>query len=361
MQRNVSRSSKISDELESSPMETGRVIFFPRLSDMRSSGNSDNQRSLSVSVVLSDGFSMLSLGAITDTLALASRHAGSSAVMKRLLGLPSLQLISRSGVRVTADQTLDGIDCEADLVRDCDGLFLCMGDSLTAEQTQAVLRLVRRAKRNGKPICLFGAVVRVAAENGLLESCTDHWSRVSSLRETAPNVSIADTIFIRDGHIVTSPGEAAALDLMISLISERLGRDIACEVSAQLLIEAVRNGSRPQPRFAANRFRGIPRAVTTAIDMFEANIESPPSPSEVAERVGISVRQLERMFAKHLGIAPHKFCRHAQLQHATRLLEQTSMEVVEIALACGFRETVTFNKRFKLTYGRTPTEYRQLK
>lgn len=335
------------------------MTFLPIFDDVRQFDTAPGRRRLSVAIVLSDGFSMLSLGSITEALSLAGRQVGAQLVKRSLVGFPSHRLLSRSGIQVTADQTLDRIQGEVDLARFYDGLFLCTGDLLSAEQSQTVLRLVRNAKRHGKPICVIGAAVRSLAENGLISGCADHWTRVSSLRETAPTVSVSDVIFLPDGHVVTSPGEAATLDLVIALIRERLGHDVAGEVSAQLLIEGVRNGSRPQPRFAANRFRGIPRVLGAAIDMFEARIEDPPSTEDVAASVGISVRQLERLFAKHLGISPQKFCRQAQLQHAMRLLEQTSMEIIEIAIACGFRETATFNKQFKRTYGVTPSQYRQ--
>ncbi|NGQ93143.1 helix-turn-helix domain-containing protein [Rhodobacter sp. HX-7-19] len=317
------------------------------------------RRRLSVAIVLSDGFSMLSLGAITDALSLADRQLGVQTVSKRLVGFPSHRLLSRSGIQVIADQSLDRVQGEAELMRTYDGLVLCTGDLLSSEQAQTALRLVRNAKRHAKPICVIGGAVRTLAENGLISGCSDHWTRVSSLRETAPTVCVSDTIFLRDGHVVTSPGEAAALDLVIALISARLGQDVASAVSAQLLIEGVRGGSRPQPRFAANRFRGIPCVLGAAIDMFEARIEEPPSTSDVAAAVGISVRQLERLFAKHLKISPQKFCRRSQLQHAIRLIEQSSMEIIEIAIVCGFRETATFNKQFKRAYGVTPSQYRQ--
>ncbi len=313
---------------------------------------------LSVAVLLTDGFSMLSLSAITEALSLASRQAGHTGEKVRLVGFPSRWPLSRSGVQVVVDHAIDRAGAADGLVDWHDGLFLCTGEALTAEQARMVLRLARSARRHAKPICVIGAAVHVLAQSGLVTGCTDHWTRVASLRETVSSASVQESIFVRDGHVITSPGETAALDLVFALIRERLGQDVASEVSAQLLVESVRNGNRPQPRFAANRYRGVSRELGVAIDMLESMIEDPPSMQKVASSAKVSVRQLERLFARHLQTSPQKFGRQAQLNHAMKLLEQSSMEIVEIALACGFRGSATFNRHFKRAFGVTPSKYR---
>lgn len=314
---------------------------------------------LSVAIVLSDGFSMLTLGSVTESLALARRKVGANNVTKTLVGFPSRQLVSRSAIRVTADQAIGEFSTEDEFTGFYDAIFLCTGDVMSDAEVQTVLRLARCAKRFAKPLFVTGTAIHILAEYGLILRCTDHWSRLAALCEMVPEATISDAIFQRDGHIVTSPGESAACDLMVALIRDRFGRDVASEISSQLLIEGVRNGSRAQPRFAANRFRGVPRIVTTAIDMFETKIEDPPTTDDVAASVDVSVRQLERLFAKHVGLSPQKFSRRVRLMHAMRLLERSSMEIVEIAIACGFQHTATFNKQFKRSLGVTPSMYRQ--
>lgn len=313
---------------------------------------------LSIAILLTDGFSMLTLSAITEGLSLAGRQAGLPEEKIKLVGFPSRRPLSRSGVQVVVDHAIDHGQAADGLVEWHDLLFLCTGEALSAEQSRMVLRLARSARRNAKPICVIGAAVHVLAESGLIGDCTDHWTRVASLRETASSTSVHESIFVRDRNVITSPGETAALDLVFALIRERLGQDVASEVSARLLVESARNGNRPQPRFAANRYRGISRKLSAAIDMLESRLEEPPSTDEVASSVNVSVRQLERLFAKHLQTSPQKFGRQAQLNHAMKLLEQSSMEIIEIALACGFRGSATFNKQFKRAFGVTPSKYR---
>src|SRR5690606_36476792 len=85
----------------------------------------------------------------------------------------------------------------------------------------------------------------------------------------------------------------------------------------------------------------------------------PPSPRDVASLVNISLRQLERLCVKYIGTSPQKYTRQTQLKHAMKLLEQSSMPIVEVAIACGFRGTSTFNKSFKRAFGVTPIKFRQ--
>ncbi len=313
---------------------------------------------ISVAVVLSDGFSMLSLGSITDALSLAGRESHGSCVTTTLFSFSSVEVRSRSGVQITADRALTDTLDAAGVVKRFDVLFLCTGDTLSANEERAVLRLARSANLHGKLVCIIGAAIRAIAESGSISRCTDHWSRIAVLREMAPSVSVTNAIFHPDGHVISSPGELATLDYVIHLIRDKLGVDVANGVSSHLLLDAVRAGSRRQPGFAAHRFRGIPAILASAIDRIEADIEEPTTSNEIAAAIGISVRQLERLFVKYIGIPPQRYCRQAQLEHALKLLEQSSMDIVEISLACGFREVSTFNKRFKGAYGVTPTQFR---
>lgn len=315
---------------------------------------------ISVAVALSDGFSMVSLGSITDALSLAEHGSrGVRPVRTTLFSFARGQVRSRSGIRVAPDHALSDAFTEARFVRRFDALFVLTGENLTGPEESTVLRLVRSAGLHGRPVCLTGAAIRKAAESGSISRCTDHWTRIAVLGETAPSVSVINAIFTRDGHVVSSPGELATLDYVIHLIRGTLGVDVANEVSSHLLLDAVRTGTRRQPCLAADRYRGIPDILAQAIDRIETDIEQPPTPTEIAAGVGISVRQLERLFRKFIGRSPQRYCRHIQLEHAQKLLEKSSMDITEISLACGFREATTFNKHFKRVFGVSPGHFRR--
>ncbi|MDI3335632.1 helix-turn-helix domain-containing protein [Defluviimonas aestuarii] len=314
---------------------------------------------LRIAIVLSDGFSMLALGAIAEALSLAGRLSGERFVQSLLFGINGTELRSRSGIQITVGQALSEAEGVSALAKSYDAMILCTGNTLSVDDERAVRLVARIAKRHGKSICVIGAAIRTLAESGHVLRCTEHWNRATALQETVSTVSVSDTIFCRDGLVVTSPGETAALDLTLALIRERLGHSLAGEVAAQLLAGTVRTGLSQQPRFAANRFRGIPRTLSAAIDKIEASIEYPLPLSKLASSLNISPRQLERLFAKYIRTSPQRYTRQTQLKHAMKLLEQSSMPIVEVALACGFRGTSTFNKSFKRAFGVTPIKFRR--
>lgn len=339
---------------------TVRSIFdAPGLADAwpgrRTRGS--RQPGLRIAVHLTDGFSLLSLASITDALTCAGQ--GREDVGASLFGPTAAPVMSCSGIAVTVEQSQpEMLDAGASAAR-FDALFLLTGTVLSPDERRLVLRLARAARLHRWPLCAIGTAVRTIAEGGLVTRCTDHWRRIAILNEVAPSVVATDVIFLSDGNVVTSPGELATVDYILHLIRERLGGEVASAVGAQLLLEAPRAGARRQPCDAAQRYRGIPANLAAAVERIEQRIEEPAAPHQIAAAVGLSVRQLERLFVRHIGTSPQRYSRRVQLDHALKLLEQSSMEVVEVALACGFREASTFNKRFKETFGVTPSQFRR--
>ena len=92
----------------------------------------------------------------------------------------------------------------------------------------------------------------------------------------------------------------------------------------------------------------------------EANIEEPISLDELAEHVGVSRRQLERVFQKYLQCVPTRYYLELRLTRARQLLLQTSMPIVNVALACGFVSAPHFSKCYRDLFGIPPRDERRL-
>ena len=88
--------------------------------------------------------------------------------------------------------------------------------------------------------------------------------------------------------------------------------------------------------------------------MMEGNIEDPISPADLAEEVGMSTRQLERLFRRYLNRSPKRYYMELRLQKARNLLMQTDMSVINVALACGFASPSHFSKCYRAHYNTTP-------
>ena len=92
----------------------------------------------------------------------------------------------------------------------------------------------------------------------------------------------------------------------------------------------------------------------------ETNLEEPLTQTDLADRAGLSTRQLERLFRKYLGATPTRYYLTLLLQCARQLLVQTSMSILSVALACGFVSASHFSKCYRECFGRTPRAERAI-
>jgi transcriptional regulator GlxA family with amidase domain len=145
---------------------------------------------------------------------------------------------------------------------------------------------------------------------------------------------------------------------MLSLIGRTHGRTLATQVAEQFLHERIRDTRDPQRMTLRNRL-GVshPKLLTVAAEM-EANLEEPLARAELARRAELSSRQLERLFRKYLGRTPTRYYLELRLDRARLLLTQTSLSVLDVALACGFVSASHFSKCYREHYHKTPREER---
>ena len=88
--------------------------------------------------------------------------------------------------------------------------------------------------------------------------------------------------------------------------------------------------------------------------MMESNVEEPLDQEMLARFVGLSRRQLERLFRKHLGRTPAQYYLELRLERARHLLYQTTMPIMNVAFACGFVSASHFSTCYRQMYGKTP-------
>ena len=149
-------------------------------------------------------------------------------------------------------------------------------------------------------------------------------------------------------------GGTAAADMMLHAITTDHGRDLTSLVVDQLVLTPVRSEDDEQRLSVPARVGVRHPKLTTVIHMMEENIEEPISPSELARQVGMSTRQLERLFRRYLNRSPKRYYMELRLQKARNLLMQTDMSVINVALACGFASPSHFSKCYRAHYETTP-------
>jgi len=235
-------------------------------------------------------------------------------------------------------------------------IVVCGGVNIQAHTDKAVLNWLRRRSRLGDKIGSVCTGCHVLAIAGLLDGyrCTIHWENLPSFSETFPEITVSGNLYEIDRDRFTCAGGTAALDMMLAIITAQQGEEIAAAVADLIIHAPIRHHSEHQRRSLPARIGTRHPKLNLIIQEMETNIEEPVSPAQLAKRVGLSPRQIERLFKRYLQRTPKRYYLELRLQKARLLLLQTDMSVINVALSCGFSSPSHFSKCYRAFYGRTP-------
>ena len=244
--------------------------------------------------------------------------------------------------------------------RKTDRLFLISGMDVPAHTTPPLLAWLRRERAAGTPLGGICSAAYVLAKAGFLDNMETalHWAWHDLFTEKFPDVRLVRSVFVAREKVITASGGTAAADLMLHLIGRAHGTDLATEVADQMVYNAVREGTAAQRVSLQSRHGMRNQHLVRAIAIMDETIESPISPSLIAEQLGISTRQLERLFGRFLNSTPKHYFMEKRLHRAQNLLVQTDQSVTEIAMACGFQSTSHFSRVYRAQFGTSPVQQR---
>lgn len=299
--------------------------------------------------VLLDRFTLVSFASAVETLRLANRMSGRNLYEILLIGASGEFAASSSGVNIKLDSGL--IETGRD-----DTIVLCGGLDVQKATTKPVLNWLRREARRGVQITGLCTASYTMARAGLLEGkrATIHWENQDSFAEDFDDIELTKSVFVIDGKRYTAAGGTASIDLFLTLVANEHSEDLANAVADQLIYSSIRTGRDTQRLSVPTRIGVRHPKLATVIKMMEGNLEEPISPSILARDVGMSTRQLERLFRRYLNRSPKRYYMELRLQKARNLLMQTDMSVINVALACGFASPSHFSKCYRSHYNTTP-------
>lgn len=301
--------------------------------------------------LLLDGFSPMGFNCALETLAHANRHkSGQIYYSWRIISEGGTHAVGWNGVTISCDGGFGPMSRDETLV-------VVGGEGIVAATTPNVLNFLRREARKGIEVGAVSSAVYPLAKAGLLHEkhATTHWEYHSSLSEMLLEVKILDNIFNEDGKVFTCAGGASSMDLMLHRIANDFGEELAFWVADQMVYSAPRSAEHAQRMSVLNKTGVRHFKLAQAVDLMQANLDEPIPPSEVAELVGISTRQLERLFKRYLGASPKKYYLGLRLEKARNLLRQTDMSMIDICIACGFQSPSHFSKCYRSEYGVPPS------
>jgi len=221
---------------------------------------------------------------------------------------------------------------------------------------------LRRTARRARRVASVCTGAFLLAEAGLLDGrrATTHWAMCDALERHFPAVRVErDPIFVRDGHVFTSAGVTAGIDLALELVEEDCGRDVALTVARWLVMFLRRPGGQSQfsAQLAAQvaERAGLRDVQAWIADHPEGNLTVPA----LARRAHMSPRNFARAFGREIGVTPAAYVEAQRVEAARRLLETTARSVAEVAAACGFARAETMHRAFRRVLRVAPAQYRR--
>ena len=305
----------------------------------------------SVGFLLIPGFALLSYAATVEALRAANRLSGKDLYLWWHSAPDNEPAIASSGAAVLPDFTF-GAD-----VGQLDFLLVCAGGNPAAYDDKQTFAWLRKLARQGVVIGGVSGGPFIVAKAGLLAGrrCTVHWEHMPAFQEAFPNVKLTRSLFELDGDRITCSGGVAGLDMMSALIARDHGHELGAAVSDWFLHTYVREGVGPQRMDLRFRLGVSDEKLLTVLKAMEENLEEPLSREQLAELAGVSLRQLERAFRSTLQRGVHQHYLALRLERSRQLLRETSLAIVEIALATGFGSASQFARAFRRVFGFSPS------
>ncbi|NUA31875.1 helix-turn-helix domain-containing protein [Cupriavidus basilensis] len=186
-----------------------------------------------------------------------------------------------------------------------------------------------------------------------------HWHDAMILDTPADKAILSPAIIEHTGKWTTCCGGMACIDLGLGFVRDVLGTQMASAIQDLLCIERIRAPEERQRVALQTQFSGLAPKLSEAVALMEANIEEPLQAEEIARLVGVSRRQLERLFKQHLNAVPSRYYLEIRLERARRLLRESRHSLLQIGLMCGFSSGSHFSAAYRTVFGLTPREERQ--
>ncbi|MCO5730204.1 GlxA family transcriptional regulator [Rhizobium sp. SSA_523] len=310
--------------------------------------------------LLVPNFTMLPFAAAVETLRIANRMLGYQAYDWRLMSADGEKVHSSSGIAIEVNSSL------ADERRHLGGAFrpdmvlVCSGIAVEEFNNKSVHAFLRETYNRGVAVGSLCTGAHVLAQAGLLNGrrCAIHWENLPGFAEAFPQVEVYADLYEVDANLYTCAGGTASLDMMLNLIGQDFGETLVNRVCEQQLTDRVRNPNDRQRLPLRARLGVHHNKVLAIIELMESHLAEPLTLVDIADQVGLSRRQVERLFRQEMGRSPARYYLEIRLDRARHLLVQSSLPIVEVAVACGFVSASHFSKCYREVYNRSPQQER---
>lgn len=305
--------------------------------------------------VLLEHFSLMAFTGAVDALVTANLVTREPLTEVRVVGFGGEVVVSDLGIAISVEGELGDVE-----VRRGDLLILCGGLRVRLDQAPGVRAPLVAAHRAGATLGALWNGAYFLADAGLLDDheCAVHPDSRALMVERFPRVKVSRHSHVVDGPRISCAGANSSLNMMLgwlrrnydAVIVDSVEEILSCDKSHELLDASV---------LSVDSDPTLPQPLKLALELMHSNIEEPLSLDEVARWTGLSRRQLERLFSRHVDASPSRYYLELRLTHARQLLQQTNRSIAEIAVASGFVSITHFRHCFRRFFNVAPGRFRR--
>ena len=306
-------------------------------------------------ILVTPHFNLAATTAFLDPFRVANYLTGTSRFRWQLVSSTGAETPTNSGLSVSTGSIANALSTKPKLV--------VVSSSWVPEihHTVEVTKALVHWSRGGAKMAALDTGTFILARAGLLKNrrATVHYEHIDALIELFPEVTVTEDLFVVDGNRLTCCGGLAAVDLALHILRDLGGESLANATARYLFHHHVRGPEASQNPSNLEPFGQVtPGVVRRAIDLMEANLETPPSIPDICAQLNISQRHLGRLFKQYVRKTPVLYFRDIRLDRARGLVTQTEMKLSEVAVASGFASQVHFSRAYRARFGLPPKQDR---
>lgn len=317
-----------------------------------------DQKAIRIVFVLLEHFSMMAFTAAVDALVTANLVQTSSQFNFSSYGLDSLTVKSDLGIDISANGELSELNYQG--ADEIDVLIVCGGFHCSLAEHKPLTAMLKKSVKNNITLGgIWNGGISLAYAGALDNKiCAIHPDNHVFMKEQFHRVRVSDNALEINQQRITCVGPVSAQEMIFKVIARIQGKSIVRAIREILSCDRIAEMGECKLIPTSNKPL-LPDALRELTLLMKSNIEEPISVRELAAFVGISRRQLERLFKVHLETSPARYYLELRVTQARRLLIQSNASITNIALACGFVSTSHFSNCFRDYFGISPTLARE--
>jgi transcriptional regulator GlxA family with amidase domain len=265
-------------------------------------------------------------------------------------------LAMSNGLRLVVEQSVETLDTPLDTLMVAGGM-----GTAAAMSDRRLIGWLRKMAPRVRRLCSVCTGTFLLAEAGLLSGrrATTHWRFCDALKRRFPAIRVqTDPIFVRDGHLYTSAGVTAGIDLALALVEEDHGRRVALGVARELVMFLRRPGGQSQFSVQLAVQSADREPIRDLQGWIADHLSEDLSVGRLARRSAMSARNFARVFLRETGLTPATFVARTRVEAARRRLEESADGIDVIAEHCGFGTRESMRRAFNRSLRVPPSAYR---